>query len=141
MMLWNEQYLRHPIQLHPELPPAAGMAIEKIASGQMPRIDRRRVPRRICRTRAWLEPLDHTGPLRNPIIYTRDVDQFGAGYIAQHDVSAVGKAILHLPITGSRPMRLPCTVRRCRELMNGWFEGVVDFKDVQMKLMAMTTPS
>jgi hypothetical protein len=96
-----------------------------------PRIERRRVMRTSYRTQAWLQPADETGATRSPLIHTRDLDETGVGYIARQDLSALGDAILFLPSGSGRPVRVPCRVRRSRELGGGWYEGLIEFTQPQ----------
>jgi hypothetical protein len=115
-------------------PAAATKAIESIASGRPPRIDRRRVSRACYRTQAWLQPVDETGALRCPVVFSRDLDGYGMGFIAHHDLSALDLAVLCLPANDGRAMRIKCHIRRSRELANGWYEGVVEFIEPQPQL-------
>jgi hypothetical protein len=101
--------------------------MSEVTRERPPRIERRRVMRTNYRTQAWLQPADETGALRSPLIHTRDLDEMGVGFIARQDLSAVGDAILFLPSGSGRPVRVPCRVRRSRELGGGWFEGLAVF--------------
>ncbi len=131
MFTWNDQFTNPAVRSPEGIPRSAGNAIERIARGRPPRIERRRVSRGCYRTQAWLEPVDETGALRSPIIFVRDVDEFGLGFLAHHDVSAMGVATLFLPAANGRPLRLRCRIGRCREFENGWFEGVIEFTEAQ----------
>src|SRR5271155_3253018 len=97
----------------------ARRAIAAIASGRVPRIERRRVRRASYRTQAWLQPVDETGALRCPVVFCRDLDDYGMGYIAHHDLSALDLAVLCLPGNNGRPLRIKCHIRRRREFTNG----------------------
>jgi len=127
----RHQAVTEPVPL--EEHPAAGAAqrMSEICRERPPRIERRRVMRSSYRTQAWLQPADETGAIRPPLIHTRDLDPNGLGFIARQDLSALGDAVLHLPATNGRPVRVPCRVRRSREFDNGWFEGVVEFLQQQ----------
>jgi hypothetical protein len=120
-----------------EISPAiATRAIEAIASGRVPRIERRRVSRSCYRTQAWLQPVDETGAIRCPIVFSRDLDGYGMGFIAHHDLSALDLAVLCLPVNEGRTARIKCHIRRSREFANGWYEGVVEFTEPQPHLGA-----
>jgi hypothetical protein len=118
--------------------PPPGVALKQLSQPGASRwIDRRRVGRTPQRLRASLQPVDATGALRSPVIYVRDLDEFGAGFISHHDVSAMGVAELMLAagaVGNRRPLHIRCNVRRCRELPNRWFEGLLEFVDVQKQL-------
>jgi hypothetical protein len=105
--------------------------MSEVTRERPPRIERRRIMRSVYRTQAWLQPADETGALRSPLIHTRDLDEIGVGFIARQDLSALGAAILFLPSGNGRPVRVPCRVRRSRELGGGWFEGLVEFVNPQ----------
>jgi hypothetical protein len=115
-------------------PAAASRAIEAIASGRVPRIERRRVSRACYRTQAWLQPVDETGALRCPVVFSRDLDGFGMGFIAHHDLSPLDLAMLCLPAGNGQPVRIKCHIRRSREFASGWFEGAVEFTVPQPQL-------
>jgi hypothetical protein len=112
----------------------AQRAIAAIASGRVPRIERRRVRRASYRMQAWLQPVDETGALRCPVVFCRDLDDHGMGFIAHHDLSALDVAMLCLPANTGRQTRIKCYIRRSREFANGWFEGVVEFIEPQPQL-------
>jgi hypothetical protein len=131
MFTWNDQYLNPAVRSPEAIPRSAGNAIERIARGRPPRIERRRVSRGVYRMQAWLQPADATGALRSPIIFVRDVDEYGLGFLAHHDVSALGLPVLFLPAANGRPLRLNCRIARCREFELGWFEGMVQFTQPQ----------
>jgi len=105
--------------------------MSEVTRERPPRIERRRIMRSTYRTQAWLQPADETGAIRSPLIHTRDLDEVGVGYIARQDLSALGDGILFLPSGNGRPVRVPCRVRRSRELGGGWFEGLIEFINPQ----------
>jgi len=107
--------------------PAAAERMRKLAREFPPRIERRRRLRTGYRTRAWLQPVDDTAATRPPLIFTRDLDTEGLGFLASQDLSALGDAVLHLPDATGRAVRVPCHVRRSRDLEPGWFEGLLQF--------------
>jgi hypothetical protein len=98
-----------------------------------PRIERRQVRRARYQTQAWLQPYDETGAIRSPLIFTRDLDPHGLGFIARQDLAVLGRAVLHLPATRGGTVRLRCRLRRSRDISNRWFEGVVQFEQEQVK--------
>jgi hypothetical protein len=100
----------------------------------VPRIDRRHVPRISYQTTAWLAPADDTGPIRRPIIRTRDLNPRCMGFITRQDISALGEAILRLPTASSRGLAVACKVRRSLELGNGWFDCLIEFLQPQPDL-------
>lgn len=99
------------------------------------RIDRRHWSRTSYRTQAWLAPADAEGAVRPPLIRTRDINPCGLGFIARQDLSALGEAILQLPLATGRLVHVACRVRRSLELGNGWFDGLVEFLQPQPDLL------
>jgi hypothetical protein len=98
-----------------------------------PRIERRHVSRARYQTRAWLQPFDETGAIRSPVIFTRDLDPHGLGFIARQDLAVLGRAVLHLPACNGSTVRVRCRVRRSRDIAKGWYEGVVHFDQEQAR--------
>jgi hypothetical protein len=98
-----------------------------------PRIERRHVSRARYQTRAWVQPYDETGAIRSPVIFTRDLDPHGLGFIARQDLAVLGRAVLHLPACNGATVRVRCRIRRSRDIAKGWFEGVVQFDHEQLR--------
>jgi hypothetical protein len=109
----------------------AAQQVAKMFCEHPPRIERRHVSRARYQTPAWLQPYDETGALRSPLIFTRDLDPEGLGFIARHDLAVLGRAVLHLPACNGGSVRVRCRVRRSRDFTNGWYEGVVQFDHEQ----------
>jgi len=93
--------------------------------------NRRGGPRNSYRTCAELKlfadnPLD--GPTR---IYTRDIHDRGLGFITRQRLPLGYGALVELDLPDGRRVKTHCTVYRCRETINGWFEGAVQFTTAQ----------
>lgn len=98
------------------------------------KIDRRHTPRLSYQTIAWLAPADDTGPVRRPIIRTRDLNPRCMGFRTRQDVSALSDAILRLPGTTGRCIAVACRVRRSLEIGDGWFDCLIEFVTPQPDL-------
>jgi hypothetical protein len=89
--------------------------------------DRRGSVRTSYRARAELKlfadhPLD-----AGTILYTRDVHERGIGFITQERLPLGYGGIVELTLDTGRRIRAHCTVYRCRQAINGWFEGALHF--------------
>ena len=90
----------------------AAEQVAKMFVEHPPRIERRHVSRARYQTRAWLQPFDETGAIRSPVIFTRDLDPHGLGFIARQDLAVLGRAVLHLPACNGATVRVRCRIRR-----------------------------
>ena len=64
-------------------------------------------------------------------LFTRDVDRRGMGFITPHrlPLGYGGTVELHAP--GGRRVTIPCTLFRCRQTVQGWYEGALYFNREQ----------
>ena len=94
--------------------------------------DRRRPGHRVVhRTLAQLKlfsDLEGRGPWA---LYTRDGTPRGLGFITRHRLPLGYGGIAHLCGPDGQPLSIECTVRRCRQTVNGWFEGALSFNREQ----------
>ncbi|HMO26771.1 MAG TPA: hypothetical protein PKB10_10920 [Tepidisphaeraceae bacterium] len=93
--------------------------------------DRRLLARLPYRVRAELE-LYSADPDDPPIVlYTRDVDPRGIGFITATRLPlGYGGQVRVFAPDGTKPV-IACTVTRCREAAPGWFEGAIYFNRSQ----------
>ncbi len=93
--------------------------------------DRRASTRSTYRTRAELKLFsDH--PLDAPtVLYTRDVQDRGIGFITRERLPLGYAGTVELTLESGEKIRSHCTVYRCRETINGWFEGALHFSQTQ----------
>ncbi len=90
-------------------------------------IDRRASARSSYRTRAHLK-LFAEHPLDAPrVLYTRDVQDRGIGFITRERLPLGYGGVVELTMPDGKQVRTHCTVHRCRESINGWFEGALHF--------------
>ncbi len=95
---------------------------------------RRRNPRRTHRVRAELSLFAH-GPLVSPIVlYTRDVTADGIGFISRERVTLGYNGMIKFASPDGRIISAQCGVYRCRESINGWYEGALMFTVEQPSL-------
>jgi len=98
------------------------------AAGPLP-AERRAAPRVRYRVEAMLR-LATDGPEDPPRpVYTRDLTPHGLGFISPAALPLGTPAKLHLPAPGGGVETIACNVIRCREMLRGWFDGAVAFKE------------
>ena len=64
-------------------------------------------------------------------LYTRDAATRGMGFITRHRLPLGYGGTVHLRGPNGQELAVDCTVRRCRETVNGWFEGSLSFNREQ----------
>jgi hypothetical protein len=65
------------------------------------------------------------------LLYTRDVNTRSLGFVTSHRLPLGYGGVLELPGPLGEPMRVHCTLLRCREAAPGWYEGSVYFNREQ----------
>lgn len=95
------------------------------------RHDRRNNDRKCVRILASLRLFAHS-PLEEPVtLYARDLHDRGLGFITRQRLPLGYGGIIRLTLPDGSPAQTHCTVYRCRETINGWFEGAVHFTVAQ----------
>lgn len=65
------------------------------------------------------------------VIYARDVDPRGLGFITKKRLPLGYGGTLSLPDPDGRLLSIGCSIYRCREAVPGWFEGALYFNRQQ----------
>jgi hypothetical protein len=65
------------------------------------------------------------------VLYTRDADQRGLGFITPHRLPLGYGGWINLLAPGGRKIRIQCTLYRCRQTVQGWYEGALHFNREQ----------
>jgi hypothetical protein len=87
----------------------------------------RQCPRMLYRVRAELK-LFADDPDSPPwVLYTRDVDPRGVGFITPHRLPLGYGGWVQMLIPDGRKARIGCTLYRCRQIVPGWYEGALHF--------------
>jgi hypothetical protein len=89
----------------------------------------RELERFVCRVGARLKPMNDAR-LGMLDVFIRDVSAEHAGFISSHAVDVGASCWIDFVPAEGAPVRTVCTVGRCREFMNGWFEGVIHLQPV-----------
>ncbi len=94
--------------------------------------NRRNLARLSYRTQANLR-LFSDNPLAEPIeLFTRDVHERGIGFITRERLPLGYGGIVNLVMPNGSHVQIHCTVFRCRETINGWYEGALSFTRPQI---------
>jgi len=72
-----------------------------------------------------------TDPPQDPPrrVYTRDITPHSLGFISPVAVPLGSNARLDLPASDGSVDTIACQVIRCREMIHGWFDGAVNFRE------------
>ena len=100
-------------------------------AGPKPQHDNRAFKRLAYRVRGDLR-LFADGPGADPwMLYTKDADPRGLGFITPHRLPLGYGGSVELLTPGGRKQRIACTLYRCREVVPGWYEGALYFNREQ----------
>lgn len=115
-----------------EWSPEVDLILSALEAGRGPMIgDRRGSDRQSYRTTALLK-LFSDGPDAAPwTLFTRDVDAKGIGFITRHRLPLGYGGIVRLELANGEELEANCTLLRCRQAVQGWFEGSLYFNRPQ----------
>ncbi len=65
------------------------------------------------------------------LLYVRDADPRGLGFVSPHRLPLGYGGFVELLAPTGRPVSVPCTLFRCREAVPGWYEGALNFNREQ----------
>jgi hypothetical protein len=65
------------------------------------------------------------------VLYTRDIDPRGLGFITPHRLPLGYGGWVELLTPKGRKTRVGCTLYRCRQVVPGWYEGALYFNREQ----------
>jgi hypothetical protein len=128
-----------PVTLSPEeLERQAEFILSALDAGQHRRTDRRHAPRVRYRVRGTIRLYSEGDDAEAKVVFTRDVCPRCLGFVTPHRLPLGYGGILELQDPDGNEIRLDCTLLRCRETVNGWFEGSVYFNRTQWKFARET---
>jgi len=110
-------------------PAEVDMILSAMEAAKSAASDRRGSDRVPHQTRAELRLFAHD-PLAQPtVLYTRDISPAGIGFITRERLPlGYGGIVTYEQEDGTR-IANACTLVRCREAVNGWFEGALHFSN------------
>jgi hypothetical protein len=124
-------------------PPEARLILSAIQAGESASARDRRErenDRAIHQVRALLRLFsDPEGSAPWPI-YTRDVTARSAGFITPHRLPLGYGGIVEMAGTTGQVISAHCTLFRCRQTVQGWFEGALSFHRPQWQLVGKSEP-
>jgi hypothetical protein len=113
------------------IPPEAEFILSALEVGMHGGQSRRRLPRRTYRVPASLRLFSDPPNAAPWTLYVRDVNPQGLGFVTRHRLPLGYGGILTIASPKGRPIRIDCTLLRCREAVQGWFEGSLYFNREQ----------
>jgi hypothetical protein len=104
-------------------------------AAETPEVERRRATRVRYRVEATLR-LASGQPYDSPrLVYTRDLTAQGLGLISPVPLPLGSAATLLLPAPDGDADIIACHIIRCREMLLGWFDCAVVFKEETTKVL------
>ena len=111
------------------------MMISAIEAAPRTLRDRRKRYRTAHRTVASLK-LFVDGDRRSRTLYTRNVDSRGVGFLSPERLPLGYGGTIELLAPSGETVTANCTIFRCSEMVNGWYEAALSFNTEQWKLDA-----
>lgn len=115
----------------PAIPDEVSMLCSALETGQHAAAERRTRRRRTYRTAARLRLFSDASGAEPTLVYTRDVDLRGVGFITRRRLPLGYGGLIELPSPDGRLIRIHGTLIRCRLAAPGWYEGAVSFNREQ----------
>lgn len=117
-------------------PPEVDLILSAMDAAPKPGHDRRESKRLAYRVRAELRLFADGADAEPWVIYTRDADPRGIGFITPHRLPLGYGGSVELLTPSGRKQKIPCTLYRCREVSPGWYEGALYFSREQWMFTA-----
>ena len=122
----------------PDFAHEAGMVLTALEAGSW-KEERRRMPRIAYRIKALLWLFADTPGAAPRVLYTRDADHRGIGFITRDRLPLGYGGILRLvsPHDSTKILSIPCTLVRCRMAAPQWYEGALHFNRDQAEFLTV----
>ncbi len=118
-------------QVEPSWPAEVEFILSALEAGRHNATDRRQRGRRRYRVRAELQLFADGAGAEPWVLYTRDVNEQGLGFITSHRLPLGYGGRLRLTAPGGDSVVVECVLLRCREAVSGWYEGSLYFNRAQ----------
>lgn len=113
-------------------PNEVNLVLSALEAGRQGPSHRRARERTSYRVRALLR-LFSDDPQTPPwVLYTRDVNPRGLGFVSAQRLPLGHGGSLEISLPGGRTATLACTLLRCRQAAPGWYDGALYFNRDQM---------
>jgi hypothetical protein len=119
------------IPVVPPLPAEVEFILSALEAGRHGGPSRRKQERRAYRVAAKLKLFSDTPQTEPWVLYTRDVSHQGLGFVTRHRLPLGYGGIITVANPQGKEVKIDCTLLRCREAVNGWFEGSMYFNREQ----------
>ncbi len=122
------------LELDGKTPAAVRMILSSLdAAGPFAGINHRGGKRRPLRVKAALQLFSDPAGSAPTILYTRDVNPRGLGFITAKRLPLGYGGVVQLRPRADDPiLRIDCTLHRCRQVAADWFEGALYFNREQL---------
>jgi hypothetical protein len=110
-----------------EWSPEVDLVLSALEAGSVAADERRRAQRMSYRVKAELQLFSDSSGAEPWVLFTRDVNPKGLGFITRHRLPLGYGGKIRLPSPTGQMMTIHCTLYRCREAAQGWFEGALYF--------------
>jgi hypothetical protein len=114
------------------LPPEVEFILSALEAGRHHGETRRKRERTLYHVTASLKLFSDTAQVPPWCVYVRDIDQRGLGFVTRHRLPLGYGGILTIPTPHGKVVKIDCTLLRCREAVQGWFEGGMYFNRPQI---------
>src|SRR4051794_3972906 len=110
------------IPVVPPLPAEVEFILSALEAGRHGGPSRGKQERSAYRVAARLKPFSATPQTEPWILYPRDVSHPGLGFVTRPRLPLGYGGIITLTNPQGKDVKIDCTLLRCREAVNGWFE-------------------
>ncbi|HEY1684458.1 MAG TPA: PilZ domain-containing protein [Tepidisphaeraceae bacterium] len=124
-----------------ELVRQAEFILSALDAGQFRFKERRHAPRITYRVKATVRLHSDPDESGGKIIFTRDVSPRCMGFVTPHRLPLGYGGVLELEDPQGNAINLDCTLLRCHETVDGWFEGSVYFNRPQWQFTPDALPA
>jgi hypothetical protein len=114
-----------------ELARQAEFILSALDAGQFRPKERRNAARIPYRVRAQVRLYSDADDASSKLIFTRDVSPRCMGFVTPHRLPLGYGGVLEIEDPDGNLIKLDCTLLRCHETVDGWFEGSVYFNRTQ----------
>lgn len=112
-------------------PPEVNVILSAMDASPQPGADARTNSRLSYRVRAELTLFADGADPTPWVLYTRDIDPRGIGFITPHRLPLGYGGWVELLTPKGRKNKIACTLFRCRQAVPGWYEGALYFNREQ----------